>query len=166
MDFSYLTISKIKQGLANNDFSCTELVEYYLKRIDSLKELNAFITVTEKEALDRAEKVDAKISAGEDLLELEGVPISIKDLILTKGIKTTASSKILADYVAPYNATVVAKLRERGVGILGKNNCDEFAMGSSNESSAFGPVLNPWDKTRVTGGSFGGSAAPVAADEG
>jgi len=165
MDFSYLTISKIKQGLANKDFSCTELVEYYLKRIDSLKELNAFITVTEKEALDRAEKVDAKISAGEDLLELEGVPISIKDLILTKGIKTTASSKILADYVAPYNATVVAKLRERGVVILGKNNCDEFAMGSSNESSAFGPVLNPWDKTRVPGGSSGGSAAAVAADE-
>jgi len=163
--FSYLTISKIKQGLTNKDFSCTELVKYYLDRINSLKELNAFITITEKEALEQAKNVDAKIADGESLIDLEGVPISIKDLILTKGIRTTAASKILANYVSPYDATVVARLKERGAIILGKNNCDEFAMGSSNENSAFGAVLNPWDKTRVPGGSSGGSAAAVAADE-
>lgn len=164
MSLSYLTINQVKQGLRNKDFSCQELVSYYLKRIEANQELNAYITVTDKQALKQAKVVDQKIKSGEQLKLLEGVPGSIKDIILTQGIKTTAGSKILANYIAPYDATVVKKLKELGVIILGKNNCDEFAMGASNENSAFGPVLNPWDKSRVPGGSSGGSAVAVAAD--
>ncbi|MCX6785808.1 MAG: Asp-tRNA(Asn)/Glu-tRNA(Gln) amidotransferase subunit GatA [Candidatus Komeilibacteria bacterium] len=165
MSFSYLTITQAHHGLVTKQFSCIDLVSYYLKKIEEQKDLNAFITITGEAALARAKIVDAKIAKGEKLGELEGLPAAIKDLILTKGIKTTAASKILANYIAPYDATVVAKLKEAGVIILGKNNCDEFGLGSSNETSAFGPVLNPWDKTKVPGGSSGGSAAAVAADE-
>lgn len=165
MPFAYLTISQAKAGLKNKVFSCAELVNYYLEQINRQRDLNSFITVMSDSALTQAKKVDQQIAAGQLLGELEGVPIAIKDLILTKGVKTTASSKILADYIAPYDATVVSRLKEAGAIILGKNNCDEFAMGSSNETSAFGPVLNPWDKTRVPGGSSGGSAAAAAADE-
>lgn len=166
MFFPHLTISQVKQGLKNKDFSCLELVKYYLNRIENLKDLNAYITVTDKSALTQAKAVDAKIASNDPLAPLEGAPMSIKDLIMTAGIKTTACSKILADYIAPYDATVVSRLKDNGAIILGKTNCDEFAMGSSNETSAFGPVLNPWDKTRVPGGSSGGSAAAVAADLG
>lgn len=164
MSLQYLTISQVKHGLENRHFSCMELVSYYLKRIAEQQDLNAFITVTADAALIQAKKVDEKIAKREELDELEGVPVAIKDLILTKGVKTTAASKILADYIAPYDATVVSRLKQAGAIILGKNNCDEFAMGSSNETSAFGPTLNPWDKRRVPGGSSGGSAAAVAAD--
>jgi len=165
MSFSYLTISQVKTGLKHKDFSCVDLVNYYLGQISKQRDLNSFITVMSASALDQAKKVDQKIASRQELDKLEGVPIAIKDLILTKGVKTTASSKILANYVAPYDATVVSRLKEAGAIILGKNNCDEFAMGSSNETSAFGPVLNPWDNSRVPGGSSGGSAAAVAADE-
>jgi len=164
MSLSYLTINQVKEGLKNKDFSCVELVNYYLKRIEKNRDLNAYITMTAKEALKQAKIVDKKLKAKEPLKKLEGVPIAIKDIILTKGIKTTAGSKILAEYLPAYEATVVSRLKEAGVIILGKTNCDEFAMGSSNENSAFGPVLNPWDKGRVPGGSSGGSAAAVAAD--
>ncbi|MDP2586952.1 MAG: Asp-tRNA(Asn)/Glu-tRNA(Gln) amidotransferase subunit GatA [Candidatus Komeilibacteria bacterium] len=165
MSFKYLTISQVKAGLKSKEFSCVELVNYYLEQINRQRDLNTFITVMSDSALAQAKEVDQKISDRGPLGELEGVPIAIKDLILTKGVKTTASSKILADYIAPYDATVVSRLKEAGTIILGKNNCDEFAMGSSNETSAFGLVLNPWDKTRVPGGSSGGSAAAVAADQ-
>ena len=164
MSLEYLTISQIKKELADKQFSCLELVNYYLNRIDKQKDLNSFTTVTAEEATRQAKKVDEKINQGQDLDVLEGIPIAVKDIILTKGIKTTAGSKTLAEYIAPYDATVINKLKEAGAIILGKNNCDEFAMGSSNENSAFGPVKNPWDKTRVPGGSSGGSAAAVAAD--
>jgi len=161
-----LTISQVKKCLTDKKFSCRELTEFYLKRIESWRELNAFITVTADEARSQADKVDRQIALGEDLAELAGVPVSVKDIILTKGIKTTAGSKILANYAAAYDATVVLRLKKAGAVILGKTNCDEFAMGSSNETSAFGPVKNPWDKTKVPGGSSGGSAAAVAADLG
>ncbi len=164
MSLSNLTINQVKHGLGNKDFSCVELASYYLKRIEDNQDLNAYITVTADKALKQAKEIDQKLKSGEILGPLEGVPISIKDIILTQGIKTTAGSKILADYIAPYDATVIKKLKEAGVIILGKANCDEFAMGASNETSAFGPVLNPWDKKRVPGGSSGGPAASVAAD--
>ena len=163
MSFQYLTISQVKSGLAKKDFSCEELVKYYFSRIEAQHDLNAFITLNEA-AWEQARAVDEKIRQGKKLDELEGVPMAVKDLILTQGIKTTAGSKILADYAAPYDATVVARLKEAGAIILGKTNLDEFAMGSSNETSVYGPVLNPWDKTKVPGGSSGGSAAAVASD--
>ena len=166
MDLSYLTISEIKKGLRDKKFSCTELVKYYFTRIESFEDINCFITLNKKEALKRAKEVDKKIKSGEELKALEGVPISVKDLFMTKGIKTTAGSKILEEYIAPYDATVIHRLKEAGAIIIGKNNCDEFAMGASNENSAYGPVLNPWDKSRVPGGSSGGSAASVAIDMG
>src|SRR3989344_4837281 len=165
MTFAYLTISQIKQGLGNKDFSCVDLVNHYYRKIGEQADLNAYITLTKEEALAEAKKVDEKIGGGEKLGSLAGVPMAVKDIILTKGIKTTAGSRILANYIAPYDATVVRKLKTEGAILLGKTNCDEFAMGSSNETSAFGPVLNPWDKARVPGGSSGGSAAAVAADE-
>lgn len=166
MQFSYLTISQVSDCLKKKDFSCAELTSYYLDRIEQLKSLNAFITVMAESAMKKAKETDEKISRKEALAGLEGVPISIKDLILTKGERTTAGSNILANYIAPYDATVVKTLKQSGAIILGKTNCDEFAMGSSNENSAFGPVLNPWDKSKVPGGSSGGSAAAVAADLG
>jgi aspartyl-tRNA(Asn)/glutamyl-tRNA(Gln) amidotransferase subunit A len=161
-----LSISQVKKNLADKVFSCRELTEFYLKKIEDRRDLNAFIAVTASEALEQADKVDRQIAQGEALAELAGVPVSIKDIILTKGIKTTAGSKILANYLAAYDATVAERLKQAGVVILGKTNCDEFAMGSSNETSAFGPVKNPWDKSKVPGGSSGGSAAAVAADLG
>lgn len=164
MSLEYLTISQVKKYLEGKQFSCQELTQYYLKRIDSQRELNSYITVSADQALKQAKEIDEKINQGQKLDLLEGVPIAIKDIIMTKGIRTTASSKALSDYVAPYDATVVSKLKETGVVILGKNSCDEFAMGSSNETNAFGPVKNPWDKERVPGGTSGGSTAAVAAD--
>jgi len=164
MSLSNLTIGQIQQGLKTKNFSAVELVNYYLKRIEDQKDLNAFITVLSEKALMEAKKVDQKIQSNQTLKKLEGVPISIKDIILTKGIKTTGSSRILENYYAPYDATVVKLLKAEGAIILGKTNCDEFAMGASNENSAYGAVKNPWDKTRVPGGSSGGSAVSVAAD--
>ena len=165
MSLEYLTIAQVKQGLRNKDFSCRELVSHYFKKIEDQSDLNSFISLATEEALAAAEEVDQKLGRGEELFNLEGVPISIKDIILTKGLKATAGSKILANYTAPYDATIAKRLKAEGAIILGKTNCDEFAMGSSNETSAFGPALNPWDKTKVPGGSSGGSAVAVAADQ-
>lgn len=165
MDLSGLTIKKIHQGLINKEFSDLELVESYLNRIEKKdKKIHSFLSVYKNKAINKAKKVDEKISRGEKISLLEGVPISIKDIILVEGMKCTAGSKILENYVAPYNATCINKLEKEGVIILGKNNLDEFAMGSSTENSAFGPTKNPADLTRVPGGSSGGSAAAVAAD--
>ncbi|MCX6784825.1 MAG: Asp-tRNA(Asn)/Glu-tRNA(Gln) amidotransferase subunit GatA [Candidatus Komeilibacteria bacterium] len=162
----WLTIKQVQNGLQNKDFSCTELTNFYLQKIDQQKNLNAFVSTAPASALAQARSVDEKISRREILSGLEGTPGSIKDLILVKGLRATAGSKILENYQAAYDATVVDRLKKSGMIILGKNNCDEFAMGSSNETSAWGPTLNPWNITKVPGGSSGGSAAAVAADLG
>jgi aspartyl-tRNA(Asn)/glutamyl-tRNA(Gln) amidotransferase subunit A len=160
-----LTIAKIHEGLLKKEFSTVELCQQYLERIvKGDKKIFAFLTVTQKEALAQAKKVDLMISRGKEIPFLAGVPFGVKDNILVEGIKCTAASKILENYVAPYDATVVKKLRSLGAVILGKTNLDEFAMGSSTENSAFGPTLNPHDFKRVPGGSSGGSAAAVAAN--
>ena len=159
-----LSIKQLHKQLTYKEISCKELVQGFLDTIRKKdKDIHAFLEVDEESALKRAEEVDAKIKGGEEIGELEGVPIAIKDNILTKGFKCTAGSKILENYKAPYDATVIRKLREAGAILLGKTNLDEFAMGSSTENSAFGPTKNPHDPKRVPGGSSGGSAAAVAA---
>ncbi|MFW0862592.1 MAG: Asp-tRNA(Asn)/Glu-tRNA(Gln) amidotransferase subunit GatA [Candidatus Komeilibacteria bacterium] len=159
-----LTIVKARELLASHEITSEQLTQYYLHEINNRdKELNTFISYNDQ-ALDEARVVDERIASSESVDFLEGVPASIKDVIVTRDIQTTAGSQILADYIPPYNSTVMRKLRKSGVVVLGKSNCDEFAMGSSNENSSYGPVLNPYDLTRVPGGSSGGSAAAVAAD--
>ncbi|MFA4872594.1 MAG: Asp-tRNA(Asn)/Glu-tRNA(Gln) amidotransferase subunit GatA [Patescibacteria group bacterium] len=165
MDLTNLTIGRIHEGLLHKDFSAQELTKEYLERIKNKNpSLNAFLAITEKEALASAKEVDSQIAQGIPVNPLTGVPTAVKDVIITKGIKTTAGSKMLETYSPPYDATVIEKLKEEGYVLLGKTNCDEFAMGGSNENSGFGPVKNPWDQSRVPGGSSGGSAAAVAAD--
>ena len=140
------------------------VAEHALGRIDAMNgELNAFLTVARDEVLEQARKIDAKRARGEALGPLAGVPIALKDALCTRGLRTTCGSKILEHWVPPYDATVVTKLREADALLPGKTNMDEFAMGSSNESSAFGPVKNPRDRARAPGGSSGGSAVAVAA---
>ncbi len=156
-------IKKIHEELITKKYSAIELAREYLLRLKK-SDLNAFITITKDEALAMAKIIDKKIASKEDLSLLAGVPMSVKDVIMTTGVRTTAGSKILENYVALYDATAVAKLKDRGAVILGKNNCDEFAMGGSGENSAYGPAKNPFDKKRVPGGSSSGSAVAVAAD--
>ena len=142
-----------------------ELAKTYIKNIkEKDKEIRAFLTVTEELALSQAKEVDKKISRGEELPLLAGVPMAIKDNMLVENVKCTAASKMLENYIAPYDATAIKKLRERGSVFLGKTNLDEFAMGSSCENSAFFPTKNPRDLSRVPGGTSGGSAAAVGAD--
>ena len=144
--------------------SVRSVTEAALARAASVQaDLNAFITIMEEPALKRADELDARIKAGEDIGPLAGVPVVVKDNICTKDVLSTAASKILADFVPPYSATVVARLESAGAVVIAKANLDEFGMGSSNEHSAYGAVKNPWDKLRVPGGSSGGSAAAVAA---
>jgi len=163
MELENLTIREIHKGLMKKEFSTKEMVKFYLDKIKKEKDLNDFLIVTDKLALEQAEKIDDKISRREKIEKLEGIPIALKDNILVQGYKATAGSKILENYIAPYDATVVKKLKKAGAIIIGKTNMDEFAMGSSTENSAFGTVKNPTDKDRVPGGSSGGSAAAVAA---
>jgi len=161
-----LTITQAHQGLKKKEFSALELCKAYLDKIKERdREIFAFLTVNTEKALSQAKKIDNLISAGKKLPILTGIPTAIKDNILVEGIKCTAGSKILEDYIAPYDATVIKKLKEEDCLILGKTNLDEFGMGSSTENSAFGPTHNPHDLTRVPGGSSGGSAAAVAANE-
>ena len=158
-----LTLAEISAGIQNRRFSSVEVTRHFLGRIERLNPaLNAFITVTADQALAQAAAADQAIAAGKGG-PLTGVPIAHKDIFCTDGVLTTCASKMLSNFVSPYDATVVAKLKEAGVVMLGKTNMDEFAMGSSNETSWYGPVKNPWDLNRVPGGSSGGSAAAVAA---
>ncbi len=157
------TIAELSAGLQSGDFSSVELTRHYLQRIQQFDtDLNSYITVTEDLALQDAENADRRIQSGEKG-KLLGIPIAHKDIFCTNGVRTSCGSKMLDNFIAPYDATVVEKLQAAGVVMLGKTNLDEFAMGSSNESSWYGAVKNPWDKLRVPGGSSGGSAAAVAA---
>src|SRR3989337_3158821 len=140
--------------------SSEEVIYEYLERINK-SDLNAFITVSKESALSRAKEIDSEGIEG----PLAGIPIAIKDNISTKGIQTTCASNILTGYVPPYDAHVIEKLKAAGAVIIGKTNMDEFAMGTSTETSFYGPTLNPWDMERVPGGSSGGSAAAVAGGE-
>ncbi len=165
MEISDLTIQKAHQGLITKEFSATELNKSFLGRIEKLdKDLHSFLTVTENLALLKAKEIDALISAGREIPTLAGIPLAVKDNILVEGVKCTAGSKILEDYIAPYDATCIKRLKRQGVAILGKTNLDEFAMGSSGENSAYFITRNPHDLERVPGGSSAGSAAAVAAD--
>ncbi|HTS11308.1 MAG TPA: Asp-tRNA(Asn)/Glu-tRNA(Gln) amidotransferase subunit GatA [Candidatus Limnocylindrales bacterium] len=158
------TIPAVRAALEARKISARELAAEFYSRIDLRNgELNAFLTLSPDRAYAQADRIDAAISKGERLPALAGVPIAIKDVISTKGVRTTCGSKILEHYTPPYDATAVERLEAAGAVILGKTNCDEFAMGSSNENSAYGPVRNPVALDRVPGGSSGGSAAVVAA---
>src|SRR3989338_4686143 len=164
MDLNGLTIAKTHEGLKTKQFSAIELTRDFLARVKNKdKEIHAYLSITEKVAIEEAVRIDEKIEDGLEIGVFEGVPCAIKDNILIEGTKCTAGSKILANYVAPYDATVIRKLKKAGAIFLGKTNMDEFAMGSSTENSAFGPTKNPHDLERVPGGSSGGSAAAVAA---
>ena len=157
------TITGLKTALEAGEFSAEELTRHYLDRIaDPSNQYNAYITVTEEAAIQGARRADQERAEGLPGL-LNGIPIAHKDIFCTKGIKTSAGSMMLDNFIAPYNATVVEKLFEAGAVMLGKTNMDEFAMGSSNENSYYGNVANPWDPGRVPGGSSGGSAAAVSA---
>ncbi|HET6629678.1 MAG TPA: Asp-tRNA(Asn)/Glu-tRNA(Gln) amidotransferase subunit GatA [Woeseiaceae bacterium] len=157
------TLTELARGLAAGDFSAVELTETLLERIAQANErLNAFVTVTADEALAAAAAADAARAAGRSA-PLQGLPIVHKDLFCTAGVRTTCGSRMLENFVSPYDATVVARMKAAGAVMLGKTNMDEFAMGSSSETSYFGPVRNPWDLSRSPGGSSGGTVAAVAA---
>lgn len=164
MNLNELTIKEARLKLAAKEISAVELTKACLAQIKKLNpELNAVLTICEDEALREAEEADARIRNGEDG-SLLGIPYLCKDVIMTKGIRTTAASKILEKYIAPFDATVIKKLKEAGAILLGKTNLDEFAHGASTENSAYGVTKNPLDITRVPGGSSGGSAAAVASN--
>ena len=164
-DLTKLTLAAALDGMASGDFSSAELTDAHIKACEAGTKLNAFITDTHELAREQAKASDAKRAKGEVGL-LEGAPLGVKDLFCTEGVKTTASSKILGDFTPPYESTVTANMKDDGMVMLGKLGLDEFAMGSSNETSAYGPIINPWrkDEDLVPGGSSGGSAAAVAAD--
>jgi aspartyl-tRNA(Asn)/glutamyl-tRNA(Gln) amidotransferase subunit A len=159
------TIDSIREALVAKKVSARELAGEYYKRIAARNgELNAYLTLSEERAYAQADKVDAMVGAAKALPPLAGVPIAVKDVLSTRGVRTTCGSKILENYIPPYDATAVTRLEDAGAVLLGKTNCDEFAMGSSNENSAYGLVRNPEALDRIPGGSSGGSAAAVAAD--
>ena len=164
MKYELLTLSELRQKLDNKEVSSVELTKYFLARVkEQNPELNAFITITEDEALAQAQEADEFIAEPGGNPLLCGIPFAAKDLFLTKGIRTTAASKILDNYIPPYDSTVIAKLKEQKAVLIGKTNLDQFAHGSSGETSFYGATKNPWDKTRMPGGSSSGSAASVAA---
>jgi aspartyl-tRNA(Asn)/glutamyl-tRNA(Gln) amidotransferase subunit A len=163
MNIPSLTISSVRKGLADRTFSAVELAQEALAfaKAENPK-TNAYLTFSDDRALAAARAVDAKLAAGEDPGVLAGVPVGVKDVISTRGVRTTCGSKLLEHYIPPYDATAMERLEAAGGVMIGKANCDEFAMGSSNENSAYGPVRNPVALDRVPGGSSGGSAAVVA----
>ena len=161
-----LEAGQVVQGIKNKEFSAEEYISQLFERIEKVEpKVNAFVTLNKEEGLDRARRLDKKIRDGEQSGPLAGVALSIKDNICTKGMKTTCSSKMLESYIPAYDATVIKRLMAAGAIIIGKANLDEFAMGSTTEFSRHGPTRNPWDISRVSGGSSGGSAASVAALE-
>src|SRR5688572_23740031 len=161
-DLHHLTLAELSDGLRARRYSSVELAKHFLARIERHdRALNAFITVTKEQALATAAKADQALARG-DAPPLTGLPLVHKDIFCTDGVLTTCGSRMLSNFIAPYNATVVERLSQVGVVMLGKTNMDEFAMGSSNENSYYGPVRNPWDPKKVPGGSSGGSAAAVA----
>jgi len=163
MDIRSLSIGQVRDGLLARRFSAVELAQEALRFAEAQNPAtDAYLRFSPERALSAAARVDEKIARGDDPGPLAGVPVAVKDVILTKSLRTTCGSKLLAEYVPPYDATAIVRLEEAGGVILGKTNCDEFAMGSSNENSAFGPVRNPLAPDRVPGGSSGGSAAAVA----
>jgi len=165
MELNRLTVHEAHELLKNKKVSSVELTEAVLERVHSVEpRVKAFVTVTEEYAMEQAKKADELIAAG-DITPLTGIPALIKDNICTKGVLTTCSSRMLHNFIPPYDATVVSHLKKQNVVMVGKANMDEFAMGSSTENSAFFTTHNPWDLERVPGGSSGGSAAAVAADE-
>jgi aspartyl-tRNA(Asn)/glutamyl-tRNA(Gln) amidotransferase subunit A len=165
MDINALTIDSARSAVAERKTSATALAEaFYGKIASDDPKVGAYLTLSKERAMVKASQIDSLAEKGEKLPPLAGVPVGIKDVLVTSGVRTTAGSKILANYVPPYDCTAVARLESAGAVVLGKLNCDEFAMGSSNENSAWKPVHNPRDLSRVPGGSSGGSAAAVAAD--
>lgn len=165
MDIKTLTLAQAKKDLKEKKYSSVELTTAYLQRIKQVDaKVKAFVTITEEEALKNAKEADKKIAKGEDL-PLLGIPLSVKDNFSINGIRTTASSKVLDTYIPPFDATVVEKLKNAGMVLLGKTNMDAWAHGSSTETSDYGPSKNPWNTDYLPGGSSGGAAASVAADE-
>ncbi len=147
-----LSVAQLSQGLRDKTFSSVELTTAFLARIVAGEDLNAFITMDESAALATAERADARLASG-DAGPLTGIPLAHKDIFCTDGTLTSCGSKMLSNFVPPYNATVIQRFNDAGAVSLGKTNMDEFAMGSSNENSYYGPVRNPWDRDRVPGGS-------------
>ncbi|MEE1784639.1 Asp-tRNA(Asn)/Glu-tRNA(Gln) amidotransferase subunit GatA [Streptomyces sp. SP17BM10] len=165
-DLIRYTAAETASAIAKGEVSAVEVAQAHLDRIDAVdKKVNAFLHVDTEGALSAAKAVDEKRAKGEDLGPLAGVPLALKDVFTTKGIPTTCGSKMLEGWIPPYDATLTSRLKDAGVVILGKTNMDEFAMGSSTENSAYGPTGNPWDLSRIPGGSGGGSAAALAAFE-
>ena len=166
MTFIYKSAAEMANALASKEISAVDLAIEHFDRIESVDtDVHAFLYLDKEGALEQAKNVDAKRAAGEKLSPLAGVPLALKDVMAQRGIPTTCGSKILEGWRPPYDATVVTRLKDAGIVILGKTNMDEFAMGSSTENSAYGPTHNPWDLTRIPGGSGGGSSASLAAFE-
>jgi aspartyl-tRNA(Asn)/glutamyl-tRNA(Gln) amidotransferase subunit A len=165
MNLNNLTIDAARTAVSERKTSASALAKAYFAKIESDDpQIGAYLTLSKERAMGKAFEIDSMVTKGEELPPLAGVPLGIKDVMVTKGLRTTAGSKILGNYIPPYDCTAVLKLEAAGAVVLGKLNCDEFAMGSSNENSAWKPVHNPRDLSRVPGGSSGGSAAAVAAD--
>ena len=166
MDLCDQPLHELHRQRLNKTISTVEIAESVLRRIETLEaRLHAFITLNTDAVLPAAQAADQRLSAGESLSPIAGMPIALKDIYVTRGLETTCGSRILRGFMPPYDATVVERLKAQGLNLMGKTNLDEFAMGSSTENSAFGPTRNPWDTERVPGGSSGGSAAAVASGE-
>src|SRR6267154_6169100 len=165
MELTQLSIEGARSGIQERKTTALAITEAHYAQIQKEDgQVGAFLTLCTDRALEQADRIDRMAAEGKPLPPLAGVPVAIKDVMSTRGVRTTAGSKILGKYIPPYDCTAVARMEAAGAVILGKMNCDEFAMGSSNENSAFHPVRNPRDKSRVPGGSSGGSAAAVAAE--